>query len=186
ICVIGDAFVDILACPLDRMPSWGSDVDCPSISQHPGGSALNVAIHLGELLRGTPHTCSFYGLVGDDEFGRFLRSKLADSNVEDRTQSSGDSEASTGVCIVLSGSNDRGFVTHVGATSKLGVGHLQEILEVDCRRKRLHVHVSGFYSCPSLQQQLPAFLDKLREEASSNSCKLTISLDTNGDASDLW
>ena len=48
------------------------------------------------------------------------------------------------------------------------------------------MHVSGFYSCPSLQQQLPAFLDKLREEASNNSCKLTVSLDTNGDASDLW
>lgn len=117
VAVLGDAFCDIVAGPLTAMPRWGSDLECPHISQLAGGSALNVAVHLGALCASNEsRTCSFHGLVGNDPFGGFLRQRLAEVGVSDEMESS---EAGTGVCIVLSGLDDRGFVTQVSATGSL-------------------------------------------------------------------
>lgn len=46
---MGDAFVDIVAGPLAFIPQWGGDSTCDSIKQHPGGSALNVSVGIGEV-----------------------------------------------------------------------------------------------------------------------------------------
>lgn len=55
--------------------------------QYAGGSALNVAVGLGELMKGRDGSrCEFYGLVGDDEFGAFLRRRLAAGGVCDRVE----------------------------------------------------------------------------------------------------
>ncbi len=109
--VLGDAFVDILAGPLASLPRWGADVDCPSISQLPGGSALNVAVHLGKLCDGNA-TCSFHGLVGDDDFASILRKRIAAAGVIDCMETTANG-VGTGVCLVLSGKGERAFVTQV-------------------------------------------------------------------------
>jgi len=152
-----------------------------------GGSALNVAVGLGELMKGRANArCSFFGLVGDDEFGAFLRRRLAAAEVHDNMATA--AGKSTGCCIVLSGSDDRGFVTSVGATGLLSTAHLERILPSEAMglAKRCHVHISGFFSCPSLQGGLPAFLRELRERATSAGQELTISFDTNCDATGQW
>lgn len=47
IAVLGDAFVDICAGPLDDLPKWGQDTPCQQpIVLRPGGSALNTAVRL--------------------------------------------------------------------------------------------------------------------------------------------
>ena len=83
---------------------------CMKYSQMAGGSALNVAVDLGELMKGRAGAqCEFLGLVGDDEFGAFLRRRLVAGGVLDRMETA--AGKSTGCCIVLSGAEDRGFVT---------------------------------------------------------------------------
>lgn len=166
----------------------GQDREASSISQMAGGSALNVAVDLGELMKGRKGgQCSFYGLVGDDEFGAFLRRRIAEAGVQDKM---GTAEGkSTGCCIVLSGSDDRGFVTSVGATGLLSTSHLENLIispEEGAAAKRCHVHFSGYFSCPSLQAGLPMFLRELRERGTANGQEITISFDTNCDASGRW
>jgi sugar/nucleoside kinase (ribokinase family) len=109
--ILGDAFVDILAGPLASLPRWGADVECPAISQLPGGSALNVAVHLGTLCDGNAN-CSFHGLVGDDDFANILRKRITAAKVTDCIETSANG-VGTGVCLVLSGSGERAFVTQV-------------------------------------------------------------------------
>ena len=109
--VIGDAFVDILAGPLESLPRWGADVECPEISQLAGGSALNVAVHLGTLCQGVAK-CSFFGLVGNDDFSNILRNRLRAAQVLD-CMDSVTNGLGTGVCLVLSGKGERAFVTQV-------------------------------------------------------------------------
>ena len=186
VAVLGDAFCDIVAGPLTAMPRWGADLECPHISQLAGGSALNVSVHLGALCASNEsRTCSFHGLVGRDPFGAFLRQRLAEVGVSDEMESS---EAGTGVCIVLSGQDDRGFVTQVGATGLLGTQHLAGVRRaIESKPQRMHLHVGGYYSCGSLRPGLVAYLQEVRNEfAVANSVELTISLDTNCDASEKW
>ena len=157
-----------------------------------GGSALNVAVHLGEILkahntRGYGRSrASFFGLVGDDAFGRVLRKRLADSDVGDAMLNSGDQ--GTGVCIVLSGPDDRGFVTQIGATGQLCIQHLGGVSEIirSAENDSVSLHVSGFYSCHALQPDLAVFLGGVRREAEEVGKKLMVSLDTNCDASGVW
>ena len=149
-------------------------------------SALNVAVGLGELMKGRDGAqCSFCGLVGDDEFGAFLRRRLASAGVRDRTQTSA---TSTGSCIILSGSHDRGFVTCVGATGLLSTAHLAHIEESASEglAKRLHVHISGYFSCHALQAGLAGHLRSLRAIAAGRGQHITISFDTNCDATGKW
>jgi ribokinase len=184
--VIGDAFVDIVA-PVAAMPKWGQDLEAHSISQMSGGSALNVAVDLGELMKGRESAqCSFFGLVGDDEFGGFLRRRLHACGVQDRMETA--AGTSTGCCIVLSGSHDRGFVTSVGATGLLSTEHLEGLdgSETSGFAKRLHIHVSGYFSCPSLQSGLVGLLRDVRSRASARGQHITISFDTNCDATGQW
>ena len=110
--VLGDAFVDILAGPLASLPRWGADVECPSISQLPGGSALNVAVHLGALCDGNAATCTFHGLLGNDDFANILRKRIAAAGVIDCMETIPNG-VGTGVCLVLSGNGQRAFVTQV-------------------------------------------------------------------------
>jgi sugar/nucleoside kinase (ribokinase family) len=109
--VLGDAFVDILAGPLASLPRWGADVECPAISQLPGGSALNVAVHLGTLCNGNA-VCSFHGLVGNDDFANILRKRVTSAGLIDCMETTTNG-VGTGVCLVLSGNGERAFITQV-------------------------------------------------------------------------
>jgi sugar/nucleoside kinase (ribokinase family) len=110
--VLGDAFVDIVAGPLQSLPRWGADVEAPAVSQLAGGSALNVAVHLGFLCKGSDAKCSFHGLVGDDDFANILRKRLKAADVSDDMETAANGMG-TGVCLVLSGQGERAFVTQV-------------------------------------------------------------------------
>ena len=110
--VLGDAFVDIVAGPLESLPRWGADVEAPTVCQLAGGSALNVAVHLGFLSKDTTAECSFHGLVGNDDFANILRNRLSAAGVLGSMETAADG-LGTGVCLVLSGRGERAFITQV-------------------------------------------------------------------------
>jgi len=80
-------------------------------------------------------------------------------------------------------------VTSIGATGLLSAAHLKSLTEgvkSGGLARRLHVHVSGYFSCPSLQQGLAQYLQELRARAAERGQQITISFDTNCDASGQW
>jgi sugar/nucleoside kinase (ribokinase family) len=104
--VVGDAFCDVNAGPLPQLPRWG----CNTISPEPilaqaGGAALNVACGLSRLGVAT----SLYTGLGKDAFGDLLRGHCARLGVDLMEATVTDQAQPTGVCMVLSGPDDRAF-----------------------------------------------------------------------------
>lgn len=175
--VVGDAFVDVLAAGLPRLPGWGDDVSA-LIRSEAGGSALNTAVHLGSIL-GRPGCVHFHGCVGDDAFGQSLRARLERAGV--RQHIAVLPEQPTGSCIVLSGTAGRSFVTCAGATGAMAVEHLPGLTAaLDEAEGRFHVHFAGFYAYGPLRWQLPALLLGLRCKAAARGVRFTASADLNG------
>ncbi|TMW66446.1 hypothetical protein Poli38472_004211 [Pythium oligandrum] len=180
IAVLGDSFVDVVAGTLarDQLPKWGGDVECSlPIQLQPGGSALNTATHLANLAKTSDNSAiqvELHTVVGSDAFGDVLKQHLDSRGIH--LTSPVIEGVPTGVCIVLSGVEDRSFVTHYGAARKFSPEHIDEerILSAS------HIHIGGFYSCTNLQSKLKPLLEKARAKG------ITISLDTNYDSTEAW
>ena len=179
--VVGDAFLDVVA-PIrgQDLPAWGGDVPTRSaILPQSGGSALNCASHLASLLRGRADDDEvlFFGKVGRDAWANVLKMHASACGVDWKCVES--NEESTGVCVVISSQvDDRCFVTDCGSTSSLLLSDFSESDLMSCD----HLHIGGLFSCKELQRTICGHLVKLR----SQNHKLTISLDTNFDASENW
>eukprot|EP00937_MAST-01D_sp_MAST-1D-sp2_P002929 g2929.t1 len=177
--VVGDSFVDVLAGPLPRLPSLGTNVISPKpIAALPGGAALNVAANLRRL-RGDVEVSLFTGL-GSDAFGEIPRAHCAALGVR-LLEAEVDQCLPTGVCLVLSGSTDRAFCSHFGVSDAFDAAQLLRGGGGDGPlASARHLHVSGFYSCAALRKTLPALLRRAAELG------VTTSLDTNHDATGEW
>ena len=177
--VVGDSFCDVNAGPLASLPTWGRNTISPKpILAQPGGAALNVASWL-QRLRGD--TALFSG-IGRDQFGDMLRRHLTRLGVK-LVEAASDANAPTGVCMVLSGPEDRAFCSHFGVSDTFDAA---DLLAHDSRALRElrpslgHVHCAGFFSCAALRKTLPALLRAARALGASTS------LDTNNDATGRW
>lgn len=110
--VIGDLFIDIMACKT-KIPQWGHAEQAQKITIDLGGSAYNTASVLAHL--GT--SCKLYGTISSDFFGNLYLSKLKNQNkITPLLDISGvkilDKESA--ICIILSGENDRAFIDTYG------------------------------------------------------------------------
>ena len=180
ILVVGDTFVDVAAGPLSEMPPWGHAVVSPDpIRALPGGCALNVASSLSRLCSG--RTAALYSGIGNDAFGAIPRRHLNQLGVQLHAASCDDPDAPTGVCMVVSGPHDRSLIFHSGIADRFDAKGLpRERLQAMCAAGLRHLHVSGFYSCAALRQDLPRLLRDAR------ACGLTTSLDPNHDPTGEW
>ena len=105
ILVVGDSFCDVNAGPLPQLPMWGVNTVSPEpILAQPGGAALNVASWL-QRLRGDT---ALYSGIGHDAFGDMLRHHCGSVGVR-LMEAAADATQPTGVCMVLSGPEDRAF-----------------------------------------------------------------------------
>ncbi|CAN0255911.1 unnamed protein product, partial [Hapterophycus canaliculatus] len=117
--------------------------------------------------------CVLHTTVGSDDMGEFVRRKLDEHGVEWSQTKAGKNQ---GACVVLSGSEDRSFITHRGSTAQF----CREDIDVPRLLESQHVHVAGFYNFPSLWKDLPGILAEAK--AAGASC----SLGPQWDASEEW
>ena len=175
ILVVGDSFVDVHAGPISSLPTWGTNtVSEEPIVALPGGAALNVASNL-QRLGGRP---MLFSGIGRDSFGDLLRGHCHSLGLR-VWEAAADAAQPTGVCMVLSGSADRAFCSHFGIADTFDATELTEA-QLRAHPELRHVHVSGFFSCGRLRRSLAAFLRR------AAACGLSVSLDTNNDASGRW
>ncbi|EWM26219.1 hypothetical protein Naga_100025g21 [Nannochloropsis gaditana] len=203
ISILGDTFCDVVVQGIKNLPEWGTDAltDAP-IELTPGGSACNSALQLASLLRLFPlesyitPQVVLHTALGDDSFGSFLREKIkaavqgqyvrisTSSSLEEasRKESSGSmpnketANATTGVCICLSGSEDRAFITHRGVVATFS----GDQLDVSTIYRSQFIHIAGYYNCPSLWRILPGLLRDCQSRG------IFTSLSPQCDASGKW
>ncbi len=118
---------------------------------------------------------AYSGLVGDDIFGRFMLDNLAARGV-DTSGIRVDPTLKTGLSVILSPSQDRAILTHLGTIEAQTAAHVDRTL---LRRAR-HIHLTSYFLQTKLQAGLPALLT----EAHKLGC--TVSLDTNWDPAETW
>jgi sugar/nucleoside kinase (ribokinase family) len=113
--VAGNIVVDIIGKPIDRLPERGRLLLIDTLETHVGGNGPNVAAALARL--GTPVAVS--GRVGEDPYGRFVVSSLAEAGVDVGQIRRG--PGVTGVTIVaVDSTGERSFLHHLGENARYG------------------------------------------------------------------
>jgi sugar/nucleoside kinase (ribokinase family) len=115
------------------------------------------------------------GVVGEDEFGRFMVRGLRERDVE----TAGlvvDPGARTGLTVILARDQDRAMLTFPGAIAALAPATVDPALLARAR----HVHVSSFFLQTALAPGLGGMLAEVRRRGGSTS------VDPNWDPSERW
>lgn len=136
-----------------------------------GGSGAIMACGAARLGLRT----AIVGVVGDDEFGRFMVRALRERSVE-TTGLVVDMRARTGLSVILSRDQDRAILTFPGAIAALEPGAIQPALLARAR----HVHISSFFLQTALARGLGPVLSEVRRRGG------TTSIDPNWDPSERW
>jgi sugar/nucleoside kinase (ribokinase family) len=118
---------------------------------------------------------SFIGLVGDDQFGRFMLRAMEERGI-DTSACIVDPRVPTGMSVILGGSNDRAILTYPGTIPLLQGDQINRAMLEQAR----HLHVGSYFLQDNLRPELPEIFADARERG------LTTSLDTNWDPAGEW
>jgi sugar/nucleoside kinase (ribokinase family) len=169
--VLGEINVDLILTADEITPVPGQERLVDDMALTMGSSSVIFACGAAELgLR-----VGFVGVVGDDEFGRFMLRGMAARGI-DVTPVQMDPKLKTGITVSLSTPADRAMLTYAGSIAALTAEHVDRTLLNEAR----HVHVSSFYLQEGLRKGLPELLAQARKGG------LTVSLDTGYDPREVW
>jgi sugar/nucleoside kinase (ribokinase family) len=118
---------------------------------------------------------AFIGVVGDDEFGRFVAGELAARGVD----TSGvvvDPAIKTGLTVILSRGDDRAILTYSGSIAALRYDQIDQSLLARAR----HLHLGSYFLLDALRPDVARLFESARAHGSSTS------LDTNYDPAERW
>jgi len=169
--VLGEINVDLILWADEIAPAFGQERLVEEATLTPGSSSVIFACGAARLgLR-----VGFVGVVGDDEFGRFMLRQMADRGV-DVGPAIVDPAVKTGVTVSLSTAADRALLTYAGSIAALTPERVDRALLSRAR----HLHVSSFFLQAGLRRGLPGLLAGARTKG------LTVSLDTGWDPDERW
>lgn len=119
---------------------------------------------------------AFVAVMGDDEFGHFLRGELVRRGVD----CSGvvvDPNVKTGLCVILTRRDgDRALLTFSGSIPVLRLAQV----DLGLLRRTRHLHLSSYFLLDGLRPDVPRLF------AEAKSAGLSVSLDTNYDPAEEW
>ena len=171
--VLGEINVDLILSASEITPVYGQESLVEDATLTMGSSSVIFACGAAQLgLR-----VGFVGVVGDDQFGRYMLQEMATHGV-DVSPVIVDSALKTGITVSLSTPADRAMLTYSGSSAALALGRVDRAL-LDRERAR-HVHVSSYFLQAGLQEGLPELLAQARGHG------LTVSLDTGWDPDEGW
>ena len=170
--VLGDCNPDLILRGGAVEPAFGQAerlIDAADLTI--GGSGAIMACGAARLGLRT----AIVGVLGDDEFGRFMIQALSERGVE----TAGlvvDTRARTGLSVILSRDQDRAILTFPGAIAALEPAAIDPALIARAR----HIHVSSFFLQTALAPGLGPVLGEVRRRGG------TTSVDPNWDPSERW
>ncbi len=172
ILVVGEINPDIVVSDPDPVPVFGEvERVVQSIRMTVGSSSAIVACGAARLgLR-----VAFCGVVGDDQFGRFMLDELTKRGI-DVSGCTVDPGRPTGATVVLTSGQERAMLTAMGTIGALEVDAVPAAILSRAR----HLHVGAYYLQETSRDRLPAFFAAAREAG------MTTSFDTNWDPTEAW
>ncbi len=170
--VIGEINPDLVLRGHDVVPEFGQAEKLVEEARLTMGSS-SVITACGAARLGL--SVAFVGLVGDDEFGRFMLKGMQERGI-DVSSCVVDESIATGMSVILSRPDDRAILTYPGTMPHLRVEQIDETLLQHVR----HLHVSSYYLLDALRPALPALFSRARAAG------MTVSLDTNWDPRGEW
>ena len=169
--VLGEINVDLILAADEIRPVPGQERLVDDMALTMGSSSVIFACGAARLgLR-----VGFVGVVGDDEFGRFMLQGMAARGIDVAPVVIAPA-LKTGITVSLSTPADRAMLTYAGAIAALTAEQVDDTLLEDAR----HVHVSSFYLQDGLRPGLPRLLAEARARG------LSVSLDTGYDPRERW
>ncbi len=172
ILVIGEVNPDIVVADPDPVPVF-DEVErvVRSIHMTVGSSSAIFACGAARLeLR-----VAFFGVVGDDPFGRFMLDALRARGI-DVSACIVDPVRSTGATVILTSGRDRAILTEMGTIGAMDVDAVPAALVARTR----HIHSGCFYLQETSRERLPGFFAAARTRG------ITTSFDTNWDPTEQW
>ncbi|HEX2951390.1 MAG TPA: PfkB family carbohydrate kinase [Armatimonadota bacterium] len=144
---LGELLIDFTS-----LDAGASLIETPGFEKHAGGAPANVAVGVSRL----GGSSAFLGMVGDDEFGRYLAQVLADRGVNTAGLRYSDEANTTLAFVALREDGEREFIFYrnPGADMLYGPGDLDEQLIADGRF--LHHGSISFISEPNREATLRA------------------------------
>lgn len=167
---IGDANVELVFSPLEKMPQFGQEVVVPELSLRAAGSAANFAICGANLGIKT----GFAGRLAVDGFGEIVLKAFRDVDVDTRCLQLVE-DSTTGVtAAIIRKDGERGFITYPGTIAELQFKTLENCLQTETPPR--WVHLAGYHLLSSLQGDSVTQLLKLAQSRGA-----TTSLDVGWD-----
>jgi sugar/nucleoside kinase (ribokinase family) len=168
---VGQLAADILVRPVNRVDFGVDTKRVDGIDIKNGGDCLNVALGLRTL----GASVGFAGLVGEDQFGEYLRGVVTAAGIDARGLRR-TREARTCSCLVLINSNgDRTFFYYGGANDLFSLADL-DMAQLDSASI---VHVGGTYLLPRFDGEGAARLFAEARKRGKLTC-MDVTWDTTG------
>lgn len=170
---LGILVADVVARPVDELPSAGSLGLVETISLHGGGCALNTATALTQLGLGV----AVVGKVGDDLFGRFLTGLLDERGIAHEAMLVDGSTPTSATVALVSPDAERTFLHVKGANATLRADELDASVVFAGRA----LHIAGALVLDSLDGEPCASL-----LAEARRRRILTTVDTVWDATGRW
>lgn len=169
--VIGELNIDLILNDIQGFPSIGTEITAGEMNFTMGSSSAIMASNCASLGINT----SFCGMLGADNFGRFiiqeLQSRKVDTALIEQTP-----EAKTGITVVMNYQQDRANVTYCGAMDLL----TPERIPWDRIKDFDHLHLSNFFLQKGIRNSVVEIFQRAKDAG------LTTSLDMQWDPQEKW
>uniref|UniRef100_A0A0N5BCN2 Adenosine kinase n=1 Tax=Strongyloides papillosus TaxID=174720 RepID=A0A0N5BCN2_STREA len=130
-----------------HLPLFEELLSLKDIEFIPGGATQN-ALRVCQWIIQKPNTCTFFGAVGDDKYGRTLKEKAALAGVNAKYQLN--PSVKTGTCAALINGTNRSLAAHLAAANTFNINHFDDQSNVELVNKAKYFYISGFFLtvCP--------------------------------------
>ncbi|MBQ8461639.1 MAG: carbohydrate kinase family protein [Bacteroidales bacterium] len=171
IIALGELNVDLLLNKIGGFPEVGKEIFAKEMTLTLGSSTAIFAANAASL----GAKVSFLGMVGNDDFGAFVRTSLEKRGV-DTSNLIEVSTAATGLTAILNYDQDRANVTYPGAMSIMGVKDIRPEVIVQAK----HVHISSIFLQETLHKDIYEIVKLVKDNGA------TLSMDMQFDPEEKW
>ncbi len=171
IIALGELNVDLLLNKIGGFPEVGKEIFAKEMTLTLGSSTAIFAANAASL----GAKVSFLGMVGNDDFGAFVRTSLEKRGV-DTSNLIEVSTAATGLTAILNYDQDRANVTYPGAMSIMGVKDIRP----DVIAQAKHVHISSIFLQETLHKDIYEIVKLVKDNGA------TLSMDMQFDPEEKW